>query len=70
MLFAFVHPAHKRLMRCEMGTRLLIRLLGWRGFALAWWVAFILAVLIGLKAYDEYRFVQAHQRAMEFLGEP
>ena len=34
------------------------------------WIALAIAVLIGLKAYDEYRFVQETNRAMELLGEP
>jgi hypothetical protein len=50
------------LRRWELGKRKILKLL--------WWVAFALAVLIGWKAYDEYRFVQAHRRAMELLGKP
>ncbi len=34
------------------------------------WVALVLAVVVGLRMYNEYRFQQAHQRAIELLGEP
>jgi hypothetical protein len=34
------------------------------------WVAIILALLVGWKAYDEYQFVQETDRAMDLLGEP
>jgi hypothetical protein len=34
------------------------------------WIAFALAVLVGLRVYSDYRFLQAHQRAIELLGEP
>lgn len=34
------------------------------------WIAIILALLVGWKAYDEYQFVQETNRAMELLGEP
>jgi hypothetical protein len=34
------------------------------------WVAVVIAVIVGLKAYDEYRFVQETNRAMDLLGEP
>jgi len=33
------------------------------------WVAVTLAALFGWNAYSGYRFQQAHQRAMELLGE-
>ena len=33
------------------------------------WLAIIIALIVAWKAYDEYRFVQAHKRAMEQLGE-
>jgi len=34
------------------------------------WIALVVAVIVGLKAYDEYRFVQETNRAMDLLGEP
>jgi hypothetical protein len=36
----------------------------------AFWIAIILALLVAMGAYDEYRFMRAHQRAMDLLGVP
>lgn len=34
------------------------------------WIAVIVALLIAMAAYGEYRFVRAHQRAHGLLGVP
>jgi hypothetical protein len=34
------------------------------------WIAIVVAILIAMAAYAEYRFVRAHQRAMDLLGVP
>jgi hypothetical protein len=34
------------------------------------WIVIIFALLVAWKAYDDYRFVKAHQRAMDLMLVP
>ncbi len=34
------------------------------------WLAIIIALLVAKRFYEDYRFVQNHQRAMDLLGVP
>lgn len=33
------------------------------------WIAIVFALLVAWKAFDDYRFVKAHQRAMQYQQE-
>jgi hypothetical protein len=34
------------------------------------WIAIIIALLVGKRFYEDYRFVQNWQRAQDMLGQP